>query len=310
MLTGLSGACLYITTIIGHESGGLVEAPPHRIVHQLDVTDHGPLGPDPHAPELAEQPGRNTAAYRRERDKLTRDVRDWRAQRGLEEHRAAPERELEPPPTWASSSKAKLLAGVSLPARRQPAQVGLGVRGASGGDTLAGMRTLVSDPPPAEFEQLLKRRRRLGLDRRDEVWNGVLHMNPAPRGRHGDIMGQLAELLGPPARQAGLFPLVADFNLGDPDDYRVPDGGLHHERRDLTYYPSAAVAVEILSPDDETPEKIPFYAEHHVDELLIVDPAKRTVDWLALEHGEYRAVERSRLIDLRAAQLAKQIDWP
>ena len=181
---------------------------------------------------------------------------------------------------------------------------------ASGGDTLSGMRTLVSDPPPAEFEALLERRRRLRLDCRDEVWKGVLHMHPAPRGRHGDVLQQLAELLGPPARQAGLFPLVADFNLGDPDDYRIPDGGLHHERRDLTYYPSAVLAVEILSPDDETPEKIPFYAEHQVDELLIVDPTKRTVDWLALEQGEYRAVERSRLTDLGPAQLAEQIDWP
>jgi len=62
----------------------------HRIIHQLDITDHEPLGPDPHAPELAEQPGHDHAAYTRDHDKLTRDVQDWRAQRGLEEHRAAP----------------------------------------------------------------------------------------------------------------------------------------------------------------------------------------------------------------------------
>ena len=68
--------------------------------------------------------------------------------------------------------------------------------------------------------------------------------------------------------------------------------------------------VEILSPDDETPEKIPFYAEPQVDELLIVDPTKRTVDWLALAQREYRAIERSRLIDLGPAQPAEQIDWP
>jgi len=70
----------------------------HRIVHQLDVTGHEPLGPDPHAPELAEQPGRDHAAYTRDHDKLTRDVRDWRADRGLEEHRAAPAREPEAAP--------------------------------------------------------------------------------------------------------------------------------------------------------------------------------------------------------------------
>lgn len=172
------------------------------------------------------------------------------------------------------------------------------------------MRTLLPDPPPPEFAQLLQRRRRLGLDRRDEVWQGVLHMNPAPRGRHGDVVQQLAELLGPLARRAGMFPLVADFNLGEPDDYRVPDGGLHHERRDLTYYPSAALALEILSPDDETRGKLPFYAAHGVEELVIIDPAERTVEWLALEQGEYRPVVRSGLIELSPAHLTERIDWP
>ncbi|MGI8413509.1 MAG: hypothetical protein ACR2QA_13710 [Solirubrobacteraceae bacterium] len=53
------------------------------------------------------------------------------------------------------------------------------------------MRTLLSDPPPAEFEELLERRRRWGADRRDEVWEGVLHMNPAPSIAHGDLVAQL-----------------------------------------------------------------------------------------------------------------------
>lgn len=51
--------------------------------------------------------------------------------------------------------------------------------------------------------------------------------------------------------------------------------------------------AEILSPDDETAEKDPFYAARHVDELLIVDPVEHAVQWLALEHGEYRPVRRS-----------------
>ncbi len=54
----------------------------------------------------------------------------------------------------------------------------------------------------------------------------------------------------------------------------------------------------------------PSYAAHHVDEVLIVDPAKHTVHWLALADGEYREVERSTLIDLGPVELAEQIDWP
>jgi Uma2 family endonuclease len=48
--------------------------------------------------------------------------------------------------------------------------------------------------------------------------------------------------------------------------------------------PTAALVVEIVSPEDETWQKLPYYAAHEVDELLILDPEKRTVDWLGLEH--------------------------
>ena len=48
-----------------------------------------------------------------------------------------------------------------------------------------------------------------------------------------------------------------------------------------------------------------------VDELLIVDLQKRSVDWLGLgPNGEYRAIERSRLIELGPAELVQRLDWP
>jgi len=176
--------------------------------------------------------------------------------------------------------------------------------------TLAGMRTLLPDPPPAEFEALLERRRRSGADLHDEVWEGVVHMTPAPRGRHDDVQQQLAELLGPPARRAGLLPTIGGFNLGEPDDYRVPDGGLRRRRVDAAYYRTAALVVEVVSPGDETWHKLAFYAAHNVDELLIVNPEERTVDWLALREGRYEPTDRSRLVELGPADVAAQIDWP
>ncbi|MGO9954457.1 MAG: Uma2 family endonuclease [Solirubrobacteraceae bacterium] len=171
--------------------------------------------------------------------------------------------------------------------------------------------TLVRDPQPVEFERLLERRRRLGQDLLDEVWEGVHHMNPAPAGRHADIAQQLAELLGSPARKAGLVPMLSIFNLGDANNYRVPDGGLHRERENRVYYPTVAMAVEIVSPEDETWDKLGFYASRGVDELLIVDPQERHVQWLGLgADGVYRPLEISGLIELGAAELADQIDWP
>jgi Uma2 family endonuclease len=172
------------------------------------------------------------------------------------------------------------------------------------------MTTVVLDPQPVEFSALLERRRRLGLDRRDEMWEGVLHMNPGPHGRHHRISQQLAELLGPPATAAGLLPAMGDFNLGTEEDYRIPDGGVHRPGPDEMYYATAAIVVEIVSPGDESWDKFPFYAAHEVDEVLIIDPAEHGVHWLGLEGGEYLPIERSGLIDLGPAELAERIDWP
>ena len=173
------------------------------------------------------------------------------------------------------------------------------------------MRTLVVDPPTAGLEELLERRRRSGLDRLDEVWEGVLHMVPAPGHGHASVTQQLAELLGPLARASGLEPTMGEFNLGEnEDDFRVPDGGLHRPGASGTWHPTAALVVEIVSPGDESWEKLPFYAAHDVNEALIVNPAKRTVNWLSLTDGEYQPIERSGLIDLSAGELAEQIDWP
>jgi Uma2 family endonuclease len=90
----------------------------------------------------------------------------------------------------------------------------------------------------------------------------------------------------------------------------VPDGGLHRPGAAGIWHATAALVVEILFPDDEAWQKLPFFANHHVDEVLIVAPAERTVTWLALRDGEYEPVARSGLIDLGASELAQQISWP
>lgn len=173
------------------------------------------------------------------------------------------------------------------------------------------MRTVILDPSSAGLEELLERRRRSGLDRLDEVWEGELHMVPAPSGEHADITQQLAVLLNEPARDAGLFPTMGEFNLGDSEhDFRVPDGGLHRQRLRGAWHSTAALVVEIISPADERWDKLPFYAAHEVDELLIVDPQEHAVHWFALADGKYRPIERSALIDLSAAELSERIDWP
>jgi Uma2 family endonuclease len=171
------------------------------------------------------------------------------------------------------------------------------------------MPTPVRDPQPAEFEALLSRRRRLGQHLFDEVWEGVLHMNSTPHSQHGRLEWQLAAILAPPAESAGLRAL-GQFNLGDEGDYRVPDGALVRPGPDAVYLSTAALVLEIVSPGDETWEKLDLYAAHSVDELLIVDPGKKRVSWMGLEGREYRHLKRGRPIDLGAAALSERIDWP
>jgi len=173
------------------------------------------------------------------------------------------------------------------------------------------MATLVLGTPPPELEALLERRRQAGVDRLDEVWQGVRHMVPGPSFEHGRVAQQLAELLGPPARAGGLLPVMHEFNLGESEhDFRVPDGGLHRPGAAGVWLSTAAVVVEILSPGDETWQKLPFYAAHDVDEVLIVDPTERSVTWLGLRVGEYEPVGRSGLIELGPVELCEQVNWP
>jgi hypothetical protein len=93
--------------------------------------------------------------------------------------------------------------------------------------------------------------RALGQDLLDEVWEGVYVMNPAPAEGHADIVQQLAVAFDAPAQRAGLWPRMGIFNLGEPGDYRIPDGGLLRERTNRVYASTAALVVEIVSPGDD-----------------------------------------------------------
>lgn len=77
------------------------------------------------------------------------------------------------------------------------------------------MRTVLLGPMPAEMEALVERRRTLGLDGHDEVWEGEYHMAPAPHPWHGYLDDELAAVLRPSARAAGLVG-TGPFNMGRP----------------------------------------------------------------------------------------------
>lgn len=173
------------------------------------------------------------------------------------------------------------------------------------------MTTVVLGPAPPELEELIARRKRLGLDKHDEVWEGVYHMAPDARFNHGELTVQLACLLRPIARSKDLF-VTSPFNIGrHKDDFRVPDLGVHREHLgDTVWVPTAAIVVEVLSPHDESMQKFDFYSSRGVEEVWIVDGHSRRVR-IFTDPGTngYDETGLSRVLERSAAEIEAQIDW-
>lgn len=174
---------------------------------------------------------------------------------------------------------------------------------------MTGMRTVVLGTRPPALEALIAERQALGLDGADEVWEGEYHMAPAAHSAHGIVDNELAVILHPLARRVGLIG-TGPFNLGEPNNFRVPDRGFHRSVPGGVWVPTAAVVVEIVSPDDETWDKLDFYAAHAVDELLIVDPRDRSVRWLARDGARYERVDASGLLGISGAEVGAGVQWP
>lgn len=130
-------------------------------------------------------------------------------------------------------------------------------------------------------EAMLAERRRLGLDGRDEMWDGVVHVVPPAGGRDQRFGSRLLIALGPLAEQLGLVPSYATGLFRSADDYRVPDQlYCRPESQSDRGAEGAELVVEIRSPGDETYDKIDFYAAVGVREVLIVHPVELRVELL------------------------------
>ncbi len=169
------------------------------------------------------------------------------------------------------------------------------------------MTTIVRGPRPPELEAWLERRRLAGADRFDEVWEGRYVVAPDPHSDHGEVASELRAFLKPAARRSGLR-AVQTFNLGQPDDYRIPDAGLLPGPAGV-WHETAVLVVEVLSPDDMTFDKLDFYTARGVTELLVVDWRDRSVRCFALQDGQAER-DRSEVLDMTVADVVAAIDWP
>lgn len=120
---------------------------------------------------------------------------------------------------------------------------------------------------------------------------------------------ELAGALRDAARRAGLRG-SGPFDLGTSSDYRVPDGGYHRGTPTEAWLATAAIVVEVLSPDDETYQKFDFYFIHGVEEIVVADPEERTVRWWRRAGQGYESTVASALLGVSADGIAAAIDWP
>lgn len=150
---------------------------------------------------------------------------------------------------------------------------------------------------PSVLPEIVNQRKRLGLDKWDEMWDGVLHMPPMPNRSHQDFEWSLETYLRFWWAKPNKARVYHNVNLasvdGWPNDYRIPDLLLlTQERFDIDkneYFEGAPdVVVEIRSPGEETEEKMSFYEELRVPEVWIIDRDTKEPEIYLLKKGRYR----------------------
>jgi len=170
----------------------------------------------------------------------------------------------------------------------------------------------------------LDERKKLGQDRWDEVWDGVLHVPPPPTFEHQALGTQLAVVLAPLATARGLriaYEVAVFETAKGESNYRAPDlviaAPTHVSRRGVEE--RAELVVEILSPGDEARDKLPFFAARGIPEVWLVEPDTREVEIYVLRDAAYFAVApvngsvHAPLFELELRTIAGpklRITWP
>jgi Uma2 family endonuclease len=150
---------------------------------------------------------------------------------------------------------------------------------------------------------LIARRRKLGLDRCDEMWERVLHMPPAPNHEHQRIQSEINVFLDPllkPKKRGVIVPGVNVFNDASPaEDDRIPDFSFVAKGHEAVIsedgiHGGPDAVVEIRSPGDETYQKLEFYAKLGAREVIAFDRDTKRPEVFRLAGDRFLAVSADR----------------
>jgi Uma2 family endonuclease len=144
-------------------------------------------------------------------------------------------------------------------------------------------------------EAFLEERYQHGKDKKDELWEGVLHMVPQPSTIHISVATEIFIALRALAGRQGLVAYPDPIGIYAPDvdplSWRVPDAALARpEQVSERGLEGAVLAVEVLSPRDKSREKFPFYARVGLSEVWLVDPKTRQPEIYTIVGGEFALV--------------------
>ncbi len=158
------------------------------------------------------------------------------------------------------------------------------------------MATVILDQHLADC--LIAERKRLRHDRRDEVWEGIYMMAPAPRDLHAQIVSDLIGILKPVIEWRGLGSVRHEANIsnriiGWEKNYRIPDAcvmlkGGKAKNYDTFWLGGPDFVVEVRSPDEDPYKKIAFYGSIGVRELLVVDTDPWKLELFRLTNNELK----------------------
>lgn len=173
-------------------------------------------------------------------------------------------------------------------------------REVEGGVSIGSMRAVLLEVTPEE----LAHRKLTGADRHDEMWEGVLHMAPAPSREHQRILGELIAFLLPLLKRGGRGTLHAGINVFDEaspkENYRIPDVTFVAAGRESVFAEDGTrgggpdAVIEIRSPGDESYDKFPFFASLGVREVVIIDRDTKKPEIFRLAGSQYVAVAVDR----------------
>jgi len=128
--------------------------------------------------------------------------------------------------------------------------------------------------------KMIAKRKALGLDRYDEVWNGVYVMPPMPNNEHQQLVSRVNSIMQDVVGWTGLGDVLPGVNVSDrikgwKKNYRIPDVAVFLKGGIAVNHGTHWVGgpdwlTEILSPDEEPDEKLEFYEKVRAREVLAI----------------------------------------